>query len=158
MKKLSNFQKNQWGLFQQLQPFISVGLNINNKWFSSDVCNVYTVTKMNFIPLVDKPYVNEVPLNEQNMYWKSFFFSELKLCILRRSRSFQRSTVGLRWSTGIKVIRSQSWRLKKKSATRPSLNLMHLRWVKWQHFFFKSQTLTACNFNASWPKKIHSTS
>ena len=26
--------------------------------------------KMNFIPLVNKPYVNEVTLNEQNLYQK----------------------------------------------------------------------------------------
>ena len=50
---------------------------------------------MNMDNLLNMPYVNEVTLNGQNLYLKSCKTSELKLCMLRRLRSFQRGTVGL---------------------------------------------------------------
>ena len=53
--------------------------------------------------LLHKPYVNEVTLNGQKLYINSCYTSELKLCILRRLRSFQRGTVSLCRPTGFKV-------------------------------------------------------
>ena len=46
----------------------------------------------------------------------------MKLSLLRRMRSFQRGTVGLCRSTGIKVASCQSWRFEKYSATQPNFN------------------------------------
>ena len=43
-------------------------------------------------------------------------------CLLRRLRSFQRGTVGLCRSTGIKITSCQCWRFEKNSATRPTSN------------------------------------
>ena len=47
---------------------------------------------------------------------------QLKLCLLRRLISFQRSTVDLSRPTGIKVTSCQSWRFEKNSAIRPTPN------------------------------------
>ena len=72
--------------------------------------------------LLHKPHVNEVNLNGQNLYLKSCQTSELKLCMLRRLRSFHRGTVGLCRSTGFKVKSCQSWRFDKKYCPRPQSN------------------------------------
>ena len=61
--------------------------------------------------LLYKPYVNEVTLNGQNLYFKYYQTSELKLCIFRRLRSFQRGTVSLCRSTGFKITSCESWRM-----------------------------------------------
>ena len=80
---------------------------------------------MNVIPLVNKSYVNEVTLADKNLYKKSFQSSELKICILRRLRSFQRGTMDLCRSKEYKITSYQSWRFEKKIclsanyATRP---------------------------------------
>ena len=68
--------------------------------------------------LLYKPYVNEVTLNGQNLYFKYYQTSELKLCMLRRLRSFQRGSVGLCRSTGFKVTSCQSWRMILSSRNR----------------------------------------
>ena len=81
------------------------------------------------IPLVYKPYVNEVTLNQQNLYSKSCQSSELKLCMLRRLRSFQRGTVGLCRSTGCKVTSCQSWKFEKNSATQPTPDYRGSTWA-----------------------------
>ena len=86
--------------------------------YQQNICSVQ-LQKMNVIPLVNKPYVNEVNWNEQNLYLKSCQTFELKLCILERLRSFQRGTVGLFRSTGSKVTSCQSWRVDKKFCPRP---------------------------------------
>ena len=44
------------------------------------------------------------------------------MCLLRGLRSFQRGTVGLCRSIGVKIARCQSWRFKKNLATRPTSN------------------------------------
>ena len=64
--------------------------------------------KMNVIPQVNKPYVNEVTLTEKFLYLKSFQSSELNMCMLKRLRSFQRVPVGLCMSTDCKVTSCQS--------------------------------------------------
>ena len=46
-------------------------------------CSVYLHSrKTNVISLVNEPYVNEITLNEQNLYEKSCYSSELKLRML----------------------------------------------------------------------------
>ena len=67
--------------------------------------------KMDIIPLVSKPYVYEVTLKGHDLYSKSYQTSELKFCMLRRIRSFQRDTVGFSRSTGFKVTSCQIWRM-----------------------------------------------
>ena len=44
------------------------------------------------------------------------------MSLLRRLRSFQRGTVGLCRSTGVKVTSCQSWRFEKNSANWPTSN------------------------------------
>ena len=68
--------------------------------------------------LLHKPYVNEVTLNGQNLYSNFWQTSKLKLCVLRRLRSFQRGTVDLCRSTGSKVTSCQSWRMILSSGNR----------------------------------------
>ena len=86
--------------------------------------------KMNIIPLVNKPYLNEVILKQHILYLKSYQSSELKLCMLKRLRSFQRGTVSICRSIGIKVTSCQSWRFEKNSAMRPTLNHTRAAWVR----------------------------
>ena len=77
---------------------------------------------MNMEPLLNKPYVNVVTLTEHNLYKKSFQSSLLNLSLSRRFTSFQRGTVGLCRSTGVKVTSCQSWRFDKKFCPRPESN------------------------------------
>ena len=67
------------------------------------ITNGTIVARNECIPLVSNPYVNDVTLNGQNLYQKSFESSELKLSMLGRLRSFKKGTVGLCRSTGCKV-------------------------------------------------------
>ena len=65
--------------------------------------------------------------------------------------------MGLYRLTGVKITSCQCWRFEKNSADRltpgyPRSNRPIGR------IFFKPPTLTACNFDASWPTETHSTS
>ena len=55
--------------------------------------------------LHNKPYVNEVTLREQNLYQKSCYSSELKICMFQWSRSSQRGPVASRNSGFVRLPR-----------------------------------------------------
>ena len=74
------------------------------------------------------------------------------------ARSFQRGTVVVCRSKGGKVTACQIWRmiLWSRSGTWVARGLVRL-WAICR-IFFKSPTLTGCNFATLWPKETHSTS
>ena len=74
------------------------------------------LAKKRYTRLSNKPYVNEVTLTEHNI--KSCYSSQLKLCLLKRLRTFQRGTLGLCRLTGCKVTSYQSWRMILSSRNR----------------------------------------
>ena len=78
--------------------------------------------KMNIIPLLNKPYVNEVTLNGQNLYLKCLYSLGQRLSQQMRFRSFKRGTVSLCRSKGCKTTSCQSWRSEKNPAPRPTSN------------------------------------
>ena len=80
---------------------------------TSPILSYLQLRKMNIIPLVYKPYVNE-----------TMFVKEV--------RSFRVSLCG---SIGCTVTSFQNWRFEKNSATLPTLGDLGLSWAERQNFF-----------------------
>ena len=115
-------------LFEDSTISLTKGIVIKGSSFS--VTLYIQLRKMNVIPLVNKPCVNEVTLTEHNLYRKSL---KLTLCMLRRLRFFQRGTVCICRSTGIKGTSCQSWWFEKNSATWPTSNHASAAWVRFRY-------------------------
>ena len=104
--------------------------------------------KMNIMDhLLNKPYVNEVTLTDQNLCRKSRWSSELNLCMLRRFRSFQNVLWVSVGQSAAKLHAVKVGKFKKILPRGQSRTLVAWGWPIGR-IFFKRPTLTACNFDA----------
>ena len=106
---------------------------------------------MNVIPLLSKPYVNEVTLREKKWPLKCYQHLCFFVCLSKRLRFFNPVNIKFVGQRAAKLSSVKLWERFDPGRSRTRADWFKSGWSQMADFFLRSQTFAANNFDALWP-------